>query len=93
MLKTSQFVPCDAIILCDSIGQEISAKVIRSECDFFKGCKIGRLTRKLKERDIKFFGYKCVTLIIGTSDISSIETWKSCLRTGKLLEHTLKPIP
>lgn len=37
--------------------------------------------------------YKCVALIIGTCDISSVETWKSCLRTGKLPEHTPKPIP
>ena len=89
----TQFVPCDAIILCDSMGQDINSKVIRSECEFFKGCKIGRLTRKLRDRDIKIFGYKCITLIIGTCDISGIETWKTCLRTGKLPEHTPKPIP
>ena len=88
----TQYVPCDAIILSDSIGQHIGSKVIRTECEFFGGCKVKGLIRKLKDREINISGYKCIVLIIGTCDISDKEVWYAFRRSGKLPEHTPKPI-
>lgn len=90
ILPGTHFVPCDAILLCDSMGQFISSKVIKTECEFFKGCKIKHLTQKLLY--IYISEYKCIALIIGTCDISSKEVWISALRNGKVPEHKPKPI-
>ena len=91
-LPGTHFVPCDALLLCDSIGQFISSKVIRTECEFFKGCKVKNLTKKLRDRYIKISEYKCIALIIGTCDISGKEVWISSLRNGEVPKHNPKPI-
>lgn len=92
ILPGTQFVPVEAVILSDSIGQNIGAKVIKTDCEVFPGCKINKLAEKLSDRGINISGYKCITIIIGTCDISSKHVWKRQLETGILPTHTPKPI-
>ena len=91
-LPGTQFVPVEAFILADSMGQNIGCKVIKADCEFFPGCKIYNLTRKLVKEEFRLSDYKCITLIIGTCDISSKLVWKTFLQTGVLPPHTPKPI-
>ena len=92
ILPGTQFVPVEAVILCDSIGQHIGAKVIKTECEVYPGCKITKLAQKLSNKYINISGYKCITIIVGTCDISSKYVWKSKSVTGVLPPHTPKPI-
>ena len=91
-LRGTQFVPVEAIILSDSIGQHIESKVIRTDCEAFPGCTIKRLSQKLLDREVSIRNFKCITLLIGTCDISNSQVWKTCLKTGTLPTHTPKPV-
>ena len=64
ILPGTQFVPVEVIILCDSIGQHIVAKVIKTDCEVYPGCKIPKLAKKLSNKDINISGYKCITVIV-----------------------------
>ena len=91
-LRGTQYVPVEAIILSDSIGQHIESKVIKTDCEAFPGCTIKNLTRKLRDNEVMIKDFKCITLIIGTCDISNSQVWKTCLNTGTLPPHIPKSI-
>ena len=93
VLPGTEFVQLEAIILTDSIGQHLGAKIIKTECEFFGGCTINRLIKKIEQHEIRITDYKSIALLIGTCDISGKDIWFEFKKTGKLPPHTPKPIP
>ena len=89
----TEFVPLQAIILSDLIGQHLGAKIIKTESESFSGCTVNRLTKKIQEHEMWITDYKSIALLIGTCDISGKDTWNQFKRTGKLPPHSPKPIP
>lgn len=88
----TQFVPVKALILSDSIGQNIGAKVVKTDVEAYGGCTIKKLRQKLENQEIPISEFECIALIIGTCDISGKELWKQYKRTGILPPHVPKPI-
>ena len=98
-IRGTQFDKIESIVLIDSLGKHLNY-ITRTKVKYFCGKKIQDLTQSVSSKDTIIDKYKCITLLIGTNNLTPKWVWDEYIAQKKrkvqktvLPEHPTTPIP